>query len=50
MHRDEHNGNHLMSYLGLQPNTPLLNTSTQFFSGNSVATQFTLARSGGIAI
>ena len=34
-----------MSYLGLQPNTPLLNTSTQTFSGNSVATQFTLARS-----
>jgi filamentous hemagglutinin len=34
-----------MSYLGLQPNTPLLNTSTQTFSGNSVATQFNLARS-----
>jgi hypothetical protein len=34
-----------MSYLGLQPNTPLLNTSTQTFSGNAVATQFTLARS-----
>jgi hypothetical protein len=34
-----------MAYLGLQPNTPLLNTSTQTFSGNSVATQFTLARS-----
>ena len=34
-----------MSYLGLQPNTPLLNTSTQFLSGNSVATQFTLSRS-----
>jgi len=34
-----------MSYLGLQPNTPLLNTSTQTFSGNSVATQFALARS-----
>jgi hypothetical protein len=30
-----------MSYLGLQPNTPLLNTSTQFLSGNAVATQFT---------
>ena len=34
-----------MSYLGLQPNTPLLNTSTQFLSGNAVATQFTLSRS-----
>ena len=34
-----------MSYLGLQPDTPLLNTSTETFSGNSVATQFTLARS-----
>ena len=34
-----------MSYLGLQPNTPLLNTSTETFSGNSVATQFALARS-----
>lgn len=34
-----------MAYLGLQPNTPLLNTSTQTFSGNSAATQFTLARS-----
>ena len=34
-----------MSYLGLQPNTPLLNTSTETFSGNSVATQFNLARS-----
>ena len=34
-----------MAYLGLQPNTPLLNTSTQTFSGNAVATQFTLARS-----
>jgi len=34
-----------MAYLGLQPNTPLLNTSTETFSGNSVATQFALARS-----
>jgi hypothetical protein len=34
-----------MAYLGLQPNTPLLNTSTQTFSGNAVATQFNLARS-----
>jgi len=34
-----------MSYLGLQPNTPLLNTSTETFSGNSILYQFTLARS-----
>ena len=34
-----------MSYIGLNPNTPLLNTSTQYFSGNSVALQFALNRS-----
>jgi hypothetical protein len=34
----------MSGYLGLDPNTQLLNTSTQFFSGNSAATQFTLAR------
>jgi len=33
-----------MSYLGIDPNTPLLNTSTQTFSGNAAATQFTLNR------
>ena len=33
-----------MSYLGINPNTPLLNTSTETFSGNSAATQFTLNR------
>ena len=34
-----------MSYIGLNPQQTLLNTSTQFFSGNSVATQFNLNRS-----
>jgi len=34
-----------MSYLGLQPNTPLLNTSTETFSGDSVSYQFNLGRS-----
>lgn len=34
-----------MSYLGLDPNTPLLNSSTETFSGNAVALQFNLARS-----
>jgi hypothetical protein len=34
-----------MSYLGLDPNTPLLNTSTDFFSGDALAIQFTLSRS-----
>ena len=33
-----------MSYIGLDPNQQLLNTSTQTFSGNSVALQFTLGR------
>ena len=33
-----------MSYIGLDPNTPLLNTSTQFFSGNGAVTQYTLSR------
>ena len=33
-----------MSYLGLDPQTQLLNTSTEFFSGNAAATQFTLSR------
>ena len=33
-----------MSYLGINPNTPLLNTSTQFFSGNGAVTQYTLGR------
>lgn len=33
-----------MSYLGLDPNQKLLNASTQYFSGNAVATQFTLSR------
>jgi len=33
-----------MAYLGINPNTPLLNTSTQTFSGNSAATEFTLNR------
>ena len=35
----------MSGYLGLDPNVQLLNSSTQFFSGNSAATQFTLARS-----
>lgn len=34
-----------MSYVGLDPQTPLLNTSTEFFSGNAVNMQFTLSRS-----
>ena len=34
-----------MAYLGLQPNTPLLNTSTETFSGDGIELQFTLARS-----
>jgi len=34
-----------MSYIGLNPQQTLLNTSTQFFSGNAVATQFNLNRS-----
>lgn len=34
-----------MSYIGLDPQTQLLNTSTEFFSGNAVNMQFTLARS-----
>jgi hypothetical protein len=34
-----------MSYLGLDPNTPLLNTSTETFSGTGAQLQFTLARS-----
>ena len=33
-----------MSYLGLNPQTQLLNTSSQNFSGNGVATQFSLTR------
>ena len=33
-----------MSYLGLDPNQKLLNASTEYFSGNSVATQFNLSR------
>lgn len=33
-----------MAYIGINPNTPLLNTSTQTFSGNSAATEFTLNR------
>jgi hypothetical protein len=33
-----------MSYIGLNPQTQLLNTSSQNFSGNGVATQFTLSR------
>jgi hypothetical protein len=33
-----------MSYIGINPNTPLLNTSTQFFSGNGAVTQYTLGR------
>ena len=33
-----------MAYVGLNPQTQLLNTSTQTFSGNAVAYQFTLAR------
>ena len=38
-----------MSYLGLDPNTPLLNTSTDFFSGNAVDYQFALSRAVGSA-
>jgi len=34
-----------MAYVGLNPQTQLLNTSTQTFSGNAVNLQFTLARS-----
>jgi hypothetical protein len=34
-----------MSYIGLQPNTPLLNTSTEYISGNGILFQFTLSRS-----
>jgi hypothetical protein len=34
-----------MAYLGLQPNTPLLNTSTEYISGNGILLQFTLSRS-----
>jgi hypothetical protein len=34
-----------MAYLGIQPNTPLLNTSTETFSGDGILFQFTLARS-----
>jgi hypothetical protein len=33
-----------MSYIGLDPRQQLLNASTQYFSGNAAATQFTLAR------
>lgn len=33
-----------MSYLGLNPDSPLLNASTQFFSGNGAVTQYTLQR------
>ena len=33
-----------MAYVGLNPQTQLLNTSTETFSGNAVAYQFTLAR------
>ena len=33
-----------MAYIGLNPQTQLLNTSTETFSGNAVAYQFTLAR------
>lgn len=33
-----------MSYVGLNPQQQLLNTSTETFSGNAVAYQFTLAR------
>ena len=33
-----------MAYVGLNPQTQLLNTSTQTFSGNAVAYQFTLSR------
>jgi hypothetical protein len=33
-----------MSYLGLNPDSPLLNASTQFFSGNGAVTQYTLGR------
>jgi hypothetical protein len=34
-----------MAYIGLNPQTQLLNTSTQTFSGNAAQLQFTLARS-----
>ena len=34
-----------MAYVGLQPNTPLLNTSTEYISGDGVLFQFTLSRS-----
>jgi hypothetical protein len=34
-----------MSYVGLNPQIQLLNTSTQTFSGNAINMQFTLARS-----
>ena len=34
-----------MAYIGLNPQTQLLNTSTQTFSGNASQLQFTLARS-----
>jgi filamentous hemagglutinin len=33
-----------MSYIGLNPNEPLLNTSTQFESGNGFVSQYTLNR------
>ena len=33
-----------MSYIGLNPNVPLLNTSTEYFSGTGATTQFFLAR------
>jgi len=33
-----------MSYIGLNPNVPLLNTSTETFSGNGVNQQFALGR------
>ena len=34
-----------MSYIGLNPNIPLLNTSTQYFSGTGATLQFALNRS-----
>ena len=33
-----------MSYIGLNPNEPLLNSSTQFESGNGFVSQYTLNR------
>jgi len=33
-----------MSYIGLNPNVPLLNASTQQFSGNGSTLQFLLSR------